>query len=512
MARQEKQVQLWVVLAIFIAMATTVYTADDDNLHPFPPPCRFPFPFRCPFPIPCRPRPCPPFPIRCRPFPCPFPPPPPSPPPPSPSPPPPPPPSPPPPSPSPPPPSPPPPPPPSLFLDFEALPPPPSASLTKSNHIVALKVLFKSQLKQSQVEHQLRREVEIQSHLRHPNILHLYGYFYDLKRVYLILEYAAKGELYKELQKCKYFSEIRSATWRVLWDYINIVMNFLYAKPSFFHDENRAHLFEVEPESGMLLNTDNGTPMPQVGGALRLPLKSLNKGCKVFQRTMLVVPELEKEVEFLWECRGTRKCSPKHITYFSMGWESTECYLGVELLKSGSEGSETTLKTLWHHTDAIMCCSLKALPVFTFANQVGLDMLETTLVALQDITLEKIFDDHGRKTLCSEFPQIMQQICSCCLSGERDCKFCVLMKKTLRYLAGVAGPSGYGSNSTAEQVTQQDCSFLLPSSQAELTALVTGPSSIQATQKQTRGRGYQRQVCRKGIVPDYDLRQRLHRV
>ncbi|RWW58814.1 hypothetical protein BHE74_00034288 [Ensete ventricosum] len=49
----------------------------------------------------------------------------------------------------------------------------------QSNHIVALKVLFKSQLKQSQVEHQLRREVEIQSHLRHPNILRLYGYFYD---------------------------------------------------------------------------------------------------------------------------------------------------------------------------------------------------------------------------------------------------------------------------------------------------------------------------------------------
>ncbi|KAF5939800.1 hypothetical protein HYC85_020967 [Camellia sinensis] len=88
------------------------------------------------------------------------------------------------------------------------------------------------------------------------------------------------------------------------------------------------------------------------------------------------------------------------------------CYLGVELLKSGSEGSETTLETLWHHTDAIMCCSLKALPVFTFANQAGLDMLETTLVALQDITLEKIFDDHGRKTLCSEFPQIMQQVCN----------------------------------------------------------------------------------------------------
>ena len=29
------------------------------------------------------------------------------------------------------------------------------------------------------MERQLRREIEIQSHLRHPNILRLYGYFYD---------------------------------------------------------------------------------------------------------------------------------------------------------------------------------------------------------------------------------------------------------------------------------------------------------------------------------------------
>ncbi|KAL3840862.1 hypothetical protein ACJIZ3_025453 [Penstemon smallii] len=84
-------------------------------------------------------------------------------------------------------------------------------------------------------------------------------------------------------------------------------------------------------------------------------------------------------------------------------------YMGVELLKSCDEGSESILKALWHHSDAIMCCSVKAMPVFTFANQAGLDMLETTLVALQDISLEKIFDDHGRKNLCSEFPQIMHQ-------------------------------------------------------------------------------------------------------
>ena len=55
-----------------------------------------------------------------------------------------------------------------------------------SKYIVALKVLFKQQLQQSHVEHQLRREIEIQSHLRHPNILRLYGYFYDQVRPALV--------------------------------------------------------------------------------------------------------------------------------------------------------------------------------------------------------------------------------------------------------------------------------------------------------------------------------------
>ncbi|KMT18061.1 hypothetical protein BVRB_2g032530 [Beta vulgaris subsp. vulgaris] len=97
--------------------------------------------------------------------------------------------------------------------------------------------------------------------------------------------------------------------------------------------------------------------------------------------------------------------------------QSYRCYLGVELLKPSNEGGESILKTLWQHSDAILCCSLKALPVFTFANQAGLDMLETTLVALQDITLEKIFDEQGRKALFTEMPQIMQQGFICLQGG-----------------------------------------------------------------------------------------------
>lgn len=83
----------------------------------------------------------------------------------------------------------------------------------KTQFLVALKVMFKSQLQKNNVEHQLRREVEIQSHLRHPNILCLYNWFHDDTRVYLILEYAPQGELYRKLTNAKYFTDHRAATY-----------------------------------------------------------------------------------------------------------------------------------------------------------------------------------------------------------------------------------------------------------------------------------------------------------
>lgn len=80
-----------------------------------------------------------------------------------------------------------------------------------SKYIVALKLMFKSQLTKANVEHQLRREIEIQTHLRHPNILKLFGYFHDDSRVYLILEYAPNGELYKQLTREKRFDDGRAS-------------------------------------------------------------------------------------------------------------------------------------------------------------------------------------------------------------------------------------------------------------------------------------------------------------
>jgi serine/threonine protein kinase len=77
------------------------------------------------------------------------------------------------------------------------------------------------------VEHQLRREIEIQSHLRQKNILRMFGYFWDETRIYIILEFAPGGELYKQLTNRGHFSETLTAR------YINdlaIALNYCHTK------------------------------------------------------------------------------------------------------------------------------------------------------------------------------------------------------------------------------------------------------------------------------------------
>lgn len=58
--------------------------------------------------------------------------------------------------------------------------------------------------------------METDEERRHPNILRLHGYFHDEKRIFLMLEFAGKGELYKQLHKFHHFSEKRSSRVRAL--------------------------------------------------------------------------------------------------------------------------------------------------------------------------------------------------------------------------------------------------------------------------------------------------------
>ncbi|KAI9922076.1 hypothetical protein PsorP6_002222 [Peronosclerospora sorghi] len=85
------------------------------------------------------------------------------------------------------------------------------AKVKGSNVSVALKVLSKSPLKRDGNAHNLKREIELQVRLRHPNVLNMHGYFHDSSCVYLVLEYAPHGELYKELARIKYFDDAAAA-------------------------------------------------------------------------------------------------------------------------------------------------------------------------------------------------------------------------------------------------------------------------------------------------------------
>lgn len=72
-----------------------------------------------------------------------------------------------------------------------------------SGYIVALKVMNIKELKDFKLTNQLKREISIQGKLQHKSIIKLYNWFYDKKRIYLIMEYCYNGELFKTLQKTK---------------------------------------------------------------------------------------------------------------------------------------------------------------------------------------------------------------------------------------------------------------------------------------------------------------------
>ncbi|SPQ99993.1 Aurora kinase [Plasmodiophora brassicae] len=129
----------------------------------------------------------------------------------------------------------------------------------KSKFICALKVMFKSQLAKANVEYQLRREIEIQSHLRHENILRLFGYFYDSTRVYLILEYASKGELFKQLQKEGRFSDRQTA------QYISQLAGAL----DYCHKKHVIHR-DIKPEN-LLLGRNGELKIADFGWSVHTP-------------------------------------------------------------------------------------------------------------------------------------------------------------------------------------------------------------------------------------------------
>ncbi|GAA5907225.1 hypothetical protein JCM6882_008395 [Rhodosporidiobolus microsporus] len=130
---------------------------------------------------------------------------------------------------------------------------------SESKYIVALKCLFKEEIVKNKVEKQVRREIEIQSNLAHPNILRLHGYFHDEKRIFLILEFAGKGELYKQLHRAGRFSEKRSSR------YIAQMTDAL----SYLHSKHVMHR-DIKPEN-ILIGVNGELKLADFGWSVHAP-------------------------------------------------------------------------------------------------------------------------------------------------------------------------------------------------------------------------------------------------
>ncbi|WWC66399.1 uncharacterized protein I206_100301 [Kwoniella pini CBS 10737] len=107
--------------------------------------------------------------------------------------------------------------------------------------ILVLKCLTKDEVITKQVQMQVRREIEVMQSLRHPNIIRLFGWFHDSTRIFLMLELAGKGELFKQLAKKGKFSERRSS------QYISQVASGL----NYLHSKNIIHR-DIKPENLLL--------------------------------------------------------------------------------------------------------------------------------------------------------------------------------------------------------------------------------------------------------------------
>ncbi|KAF8644420.1 hypothetical protein AX16_008480 [Volvariella volvacea WC 439] len=130
---------------------------------------------------------------------------------------------------------------------------------TEPHYILALKTLYKSEIVDNGVEKQVRREIEIQQNLRHPNVLRLYGYFHDEKRIFLMLEFAGKGELFKQLSKYGKFSERRSSR------YIDQMADALM----YLHSKHVIHR-DIKPEN-LLLGINGELKIGDFGWSVHAP-------------------------------------------------------------------------------------------------------------------------------------------------------------------------------------------------------------------------------------------------
>ncbi|RZC35427.1 Pkinase domain containing protein, partial [Asbolus verrucosus] len=190
----------------------------------------------------------------------------------------------------------------------------------KTGYIVALKTLLKKELVEANVERQILREIEIQTHLKHPNILQLLCWFHDSHRIYLVVEFAGKGELYKYMKESPggHFNEHLAAKY-----------TYQVADAVKYCHQNQVIHRDIKPEN-LLLTIADDVKLGDFGWSVHSPSLQRNTMCGTLD---YLAPEIIEN-----------KVYGKFVDHWCLGVLCYEFLVGNPPFEAG--GSEETCKRI----------------------------------------------------------------------------------------------------------------------------------------------------------------------
>ncbi|KAG2491654.1 hypothetical protein HYH03_010024 [Edaphochlamys debaryana] len=133
------------------------------------------------------------------------------------------------------------------------------ATCLRSNTPVALKVYFLRRVPSS-VLHMMQREIEIHAAAQHPNIITLYGAFVSDHHLVLVMEYAARGDLYGITQELEHRLDERRVA--------KVVLRPLLSALAYLHAKGICHR-DIKPEN-VLFTSDWTLKVADLGVSIDL--------------------------------------------------------------------------------------------------------------------------------------------------------------------------------------------------------------------------------------------------